>query len=107
VEHASDITAETFLAATRKRDRYDPERASVRTWLYGFATKLVGEHRRTTPRGGRGRAGHPVRHGRIAAEPGQKKTTATLPEVDELGQPMHVQRRLVIDPASWTNKAPA
>jgi RNA polymerase sigma-70 factor (ECF subfamily) len=47
VEHASDIAAETFVAAFRKRDRYDPERASVRTWLYGFATKLVGKHRRS------------------------------------------------------------
>lgn len=47
VEHASDIAAETFVAAFRKRDRYDPERASVRTWLYGFATKLIGKHRRS------------------------------------------------------------
>ncbi|GAB2814586.1 RNA polymerase sigma factor [Actinoallomurus bryophytorum] len=47
VEHASDIAAETFVAAFRKRHRYDPGRASVRTWLYGFATKLVGKHRRS------------------------------------------------------------
>lgn len=44
--HASDVAAETFLAAFRKRDRFDPARASVRTWLYGFATNLVGKHRR-------------------------------------------------------------
>ncbi|HEY0540429.1 MAG TPA: sigma factor [Actinoallomurus sp.] len=42
-ENASDVVAETFLAAFRKRDRYDPARASVRGWLYGFATKLVYE----------------------------------------------------------------
>jgi RNA polymerase sigma-70 factor (ECF subfamily) len=46
-ENASDVVAETFLAAFRKRDRYDPARASVRGWLYGFATKLVGKHRRS------------------------------------------------------------
>jgi RNA polymerase sigma factor (sigma-70 family) len=45
-EHASDLAAETFLAAFGKRGRYDPARASVRTWLYGFATNLVGKHRR-------------------------------------------------------------
>ncbi|GAA4494970.1 RNA polymerase sigma factor [Actinoallomurus oryzae] len=49
-ENASDVTAETFLAAFGKRDRYDAERASVRTWLYGFATKLVGKHRRSEMR---------------------------------------------------------
>ncbi len=49
-EHASDLAAETFLAAFRKRDRYDAARASVRTWLYGFATNLVGKHRRTEVR---------------------------------------------------------
>jgi DNA-directed RNA polymerase specialized sigma24 family protein len=43
-DNASDIAAETFLAAFRKRDT---ERASVRTWLYGFATKLIGKHRRS------------------------------------------------------------
>jgi DNA-directed RNA polymerase specialized sigma24 family protein len=42
--------AETFLAAFRKRDRYDPERAGVRTWRYGFATNLAGKHRRSEPR---------------------------------------------------------
>ncbi|MEV5709014.1 RNA polymerase sigma factor [Actinoallomurus sp. NPDC052274] len=49
-ENASDVAAETFLAAFRKRDRYEPARASVRTWLYGFATKLVGKHRRSEVR---------------------------------------------------------
>ena len=49
-ENASDVAAETFLAAFRKRDRYEPARASVRTWLYGFATNLVGKHRRSEVR---------------------------------------------------------
>jgi RNA polymerase sigma factor (sigma-70 family) len=44
---AADITAETFLAAFKSRQRYDSNRASVRTWLYGIATNLVGKQRRT------------------------------------------------------------
>ncbi|MBC6466884.1 RNA polymerase sigma factor [Actinomadura alba] len=44
---AEDVVADTFLTAFHKRARYDAGRASVRTWLYGIATKLVGKHRRT------------------------------------------------------------
>lgn len=47
---APDISAETFLYAFRRRDRYDASKASVRAWLYGFATKLVAKHRRTEER---------------------------------------------------------
>lgn len=43
---ADDLAAETFLIAFRKRDRFDPARGSVRPWLYGIATRLVGQHRR-------------------------------------------------------------
>lgn len=43
---ADDITANAFLAAYRKRDRYDPRQGSVRSWLYGFATREIGSHRR-------------------------------------------------------------
>ncbi|GAA4079146.1 RNA polymerase sigma factor [Actinomadura miaoliensis] len=43
---ADDIAAETFYAAFRKRDRFDPARGAVRPWLYGMATNLVGRHRR-------------------------------------------------------------
>jgi RNA polymerase sigma-70 factor (ECF subfamily) len=45
-DNAEDIVAETFLAAFRKRGRYDPSRATVRAWLYGIATNLIGKHRR-------------------------------------------------------------
>jgi RNA polymerase sigma factor (sigma-70 family) len=44
---APDIAAETFLAAFQVRHRYDPDRASVRTWLYSIATNLVGRQRRS------------------------------------------------------------
>ncbi|MCW2942434.1 MAG: polymerase subunit sigma-70 [Actinomycetia bacterium] len=47
---AEDVVAETFLAAFRKRTLYDADRAGVRTWLYGIATNLIGNHRRTEVR---------------------------------------------------------
>lgn len=94
VEHASDIAAETFLAAFRKRDRYDPERASVRTWLYGFATKLVGKHRRSELRTLRAMdrvapdpeseeheertTGRLAADGPVAADPGRSRQAAHL-----------------------------
>jgi RNA polymerase sigma-70 factor (ECF subfamily) len=47
---ADDIAAETFLAAFRRRDRYDPAKGAVRAWLYGIATNQVGLHRRAERR---------------------------------------------------------
>jgi RNA polymerase sigma-70 factor (ECF subfamily) len=41
-----DLVAETFLAAFRKRSRYDGAQADARPWLYGIATRLIGRHRR-------------------------------------------------------------
>ena len=47
---AEDIVAETFLAAFRRRDRYDLRRADARPWLYGIAVNLIGKHRRSEVR---------------------------------------------------------
>ncbi len=44
---ADDLTAETFLVAFRRRDRYDPARRDARPWLYGIATNLLHHHQRT------------------------------------------------------------
>lgn len=44
---AEDVTAETFLAAFRRRDRYDRLRHDARPWLYGIAVKVIGKHRRS------------------------------------------------------------
>jgi len=43
---ADDVAAETFLAAFRRRKRFDPARGALRPWLYGIATNLIGRHRR-------------------------------------------------------------
>src|SRR5262249_42793410 len=47
---ADDIAAETFLIAFGHRDRFDPERGSLRPWLFGIATNLVARHRRPAAR---------------------------------------------------------
>src|SRR5215472_17229633 len=44
-ERAEDLTQETFLAVIGSASRYEP-RASVRTYLYGIALKLLAEERR-------------------------------------------------------------
>lgn len=47
---AEDITAETFLAAFRRRDHYDVARDDARPWLYGIAVREIGKHRRAERR---------------------------------------------------------
>ncbi|HET7442510.1 MAG TPA: sigma-70 family RNA polymerase sigma factor [Terriglobales bacterium] len=44
-ERAEDLTQETFLAVIRAASRYEP-RASVRTYLFGIALKLLAAERR-------------------------------------------------------------
>jgi RNA polymerase sigma-70 factor (ECF subfamily) len=56
VHEAEDLTQETLLRAWKARERYDPDRASVRTWLYRIATNacltaLEGRARRPLPSG--------------------------------------------------------
>ena len=47
---AEDVIADTFLAAFRRRDRYDLSRRDARPWLYGIAVNVIGKHRRAEVR---------------------------------------------------------
>ena len=38
---AQDVVQETFLRAWRARDRFDPQIAGLRTWLFGIARNVV------------------------------------------------------------------
>ncbi|MEV5768075.1 RNA polymerase sigma factor [Micromonospora sp. NPDC052213] len=50
VPAADDLVAETFLAAFRRRDRFETTCPNAMPWLYGIATKIVGQHRRNEER---------------------------------------------------------
>ncbi|GAB3400769.1 RNA polymerase sigma factor [Flindersiella endophytica] len=47
---ADDVVGETFLAAFRRRRKYDLGRGDARPWLYGIASNLIGRHRRAEVR---------------------------------------------------------
>ena len=56
VDEAEDLVQETLLRAWRAADRYDPQLASLRTWLHRIATNvcftaLAGRARRPLPSG--------------------------------------------------------
>jgi RNA polymerase sigma-70 factor (ECF subfamily) len=51
-EMAEDVTSEVFLKALRAFGKYDPERASPRTWLLRIARNAVTDHLRGLKRRG-------------------------------------------------------
>ncbi|MBN1962082.1 MAG: sigma-70 family RNA polymerase sigma factor [Deltaproteobacteria bacterium] len=70
--HVDDILQETFIAAFRNKERFDPERASITTWLYGIAANLCRRHRRGA-----------FRFGRLQNKVASEAPFATLPMPDE------------------------
>ena len=51
-ETAEDVTSEVFMKALRSIKRYDPSRASPRTWLLRIARNAVTDHLRSLRRRG-------------------------------------------------------
>lgn len=51
-EAAEDVTSEVFMKALRSIERYDPNRASPRTWLLRIARNAVTDHLRALKRRG-------------------------------------------------------
>lgn len=47
---AEDVVGETFLAAFRRRDRYDVAYRDARPWLFGIASNMIGRHRQAEVR---------------------------------------------------------
>lgn len=47
---AEDLVSETFLAALRNRDTFDPVRGTPQAWLFGIATNLLRKHHRSEVR---------------------------------------------------------
>jgi RNA polymerase sigma factor (sigma-70 family) len=41
---AEDLAAEVFAIAYRRRASYDPDRGSLRSWLFGISANIVREH---------------------------------------------------------------
>jgi RNA polymerase sigma-70 factor (ECF subfamily) len=47
---AEDCVQETFLRAWRSRDRFDPERAGMRTWLFAIQRNVIVDTQRSMQR---------------------------------------------------------
>jgi RNA polymerase sigma-70 factor (ECF subfamily) len=72
---AEEVVQEVFTRAWRHADRYDPERASVRTWLYQIARHAIIDMRRRAS----------VRPGLASAEPAEEAATGPSIEQAMLG----------------------
>ena len=51
--HADDLAGDVFVTAFTHRAHYEPERGSVRSWLYGLAANLAKTRLRSEERGAR------------------------------------------------------
>jgi RNA polymerase sigma-70 factor (ECF subfamily) len=70
---AEELVQEVFTRAWRHAERYDPERASVRTWLYQIARHAIIDARRRAS----------VRPSLALHEPDEKDAPATGPTIEQ------------------------
>jgi RNA polymerase sigma-70 factor, ECF subfamily len=82
---AEDLLADTFERALRARRRFDPRKASEKTWLYAIALNCLRDHARR--RSAEGRALE-----RIATTPSAGSTI----EVDEIADRDLINRSLTV-----------
>ena|SRR5215212_4055375 len=66
---ADDLLADTFERALRSRKRFNPSRASEKTWLYAIALNLLRDHGRRSSAGRRA-AARTEGHTPVASEGG-------------------------------------
>jgi RNA polymerase sigma-70 factor (ECF subfamily) len=86
VADAEDLTQRTFERALRAWGRFDPERASVRTWLLSIARNLLIDHYRADVWGRQqaidevpeGQLGSELAEPRLGMEPDLAASLATL-----------------------------
>jgi len=86
-----DVAAETFLVAFSRRDVFDPDKGTVRAWLFGIATHLIHGQQRDEIRGYRAYAraaaessvpGHEDRAtARVAAGTARNRIVAALADL--------------------------
>jgi RNA polymerase sigma factor (sigma-70 family) len=83
---AEDLTQQTFERALRAWGRYDPERASVATWLLVIARNLLVDHLRSSRR---------ARERPLDDAPAHDPALAAAPDRHDLGLPPELERALM------------
>jgi RNA polymerase sigma-70 factor (ECF subfamily) len=73
-ETAEDLTQVTFERATRAFSRFDPRRASERTWLLAIARNALIDHQRR----GRRLSSEPLDEGALSPAPGPEDAIASV-----------------------------
>ncbi|GII94719.1 RNA polymerase sigma factor [Sinosporangium siamense] len=89
---ADDLAAETFLVAFRRRQSFDPSRGDVRPWLYGIATNLLAQHRRSEARRLEALQRSPA--GDVAEDGHEERVTARVTAASAQGRLASELRRL-------------